>query len=386
MSTPTVQTDSVRGNKLPQYLVVYIGACAGFLQLFDIAIQRTGLEDRYFTVALLACIGALPVVVGAALLSELKGKERAVHGGAARRRLAGATALLLFVLVAAVAAPRAAAHLTPETRPDGEAAVLLTGLVSRTGDSAIAAVASDALRLDFEDDAALAVIPPEHAAQVLALDGVILRVPIPAAYARRAAAQIGAAGYVTGDIARAGTNYLLMAELYNTDGQRVAGTRVSTTDEGGLWRALDELSAKLRAAARGLPLATAGTTPALTSSAEAITSYAQAVQAVRSGARAEAELRVRRALQHDSAFVPALRLLGELLYERGDSTAGRPLLVTAHERAASLQGRERYLAFAAYYDHVEQKPATAVVNYRRILQLDPADSLARARIARLKAQ
>lgn len=371
----------VRGRKLPQYLAVYVGACAGFLQLLDIAVERLPLEERHFTMAFIGCALGLPLVVAAALLRELAARDSVTRTRRSRRTIFGWSAVVMFLLIAAVAAPRAAAHWSSDTQGIRTAgAVLLASVTSRTADSALAGVLTDALTIDFEKDPAVVLVDQRTLADAMALDGVLLTGAPTGEQALRYAGRAGASGVIEVEINSAGPSYMIMARLLTAAGERVTSARETAVTEQELWTALDRVSRELRSAARTLPAA-AVDNAAVPSAPEP---YIAAARALRRGDGEAAESALRATLAADSAFVPALRNLGELMYARGDTAAGRTLLTTARTGAESLSGRERHLALGSYYELVENDAPRASVNYRRVLESDPADSVARHRLAALK--
>ena len=386
-SLQSVPAAPVRGRKLPQYLIVYFGSCAGFLQLFDITIDRLHLPERYFTIGFIVCLLVVPVVVAAALLRELAARDatgRAARRGS-HRGIVSWAAIITFLLLAAIAAPRAAAHWATDDsiRLRRGGAVLIAPVSSRTADASLAQVLTDALTIDFEGDASVMLVDETRLRHALALDGIDVRAPN-REHIERYAGSSGASAVLDASVERAGGSYVLLARLLTVTGERITSTREVADTPEALWAALDRVSTLMRRAASLVPRSeTNGGVPS--AAPAALATYAGALRELRAGNLAAAESALRDVVAADSTFVPALRTLGELAYMRGDSATGRPLLAAARDRAETAATRERYLALAAYYQFVEADAARAAVSYRRVLEANPADSLARARLSVLRS-
>lgn len=254
--------------------------------------------------------------------------------------------------------------------------VILTDFSDATGEGIGDAVTA-ALRIDLLESSYLDLVEPADIAPTLALMKVDADDVLTPGRAREVALRDGIAAIVEGEVASAGSGYLITATLRGAeDGRSLASFRVTADGPDAVIASIDQLSENLRdrsgeslrhiRAAQPLAQAT-------TSSLEALRLYTAATQTLyeQLDNRRSAQL-LRQALAQDSTFAMAWRLLAAALgpidpIGRAEATAN------AFRFRDRLQDVERYLVEAAYHTHVLVDHQKAIEAYENVLRIDPDD-------------
>ena len=248
-------------------------------------------------------------------------------------------------------------------------------------DPALGATVSDLLRIDFAEHPAVRVADRTELRPTLERmqadpDGVLT-----AELAREVALREGMTAVLEGEVSELGTGYVVSAVLRSAEsGESLASMRETAADEDELIPATERLSERARErAGESLPSIRAG--PELeqvtTSSLDALRLFSEGVRAEERGDRRLAIELLEEAVERDPEFAMAWRKLAVALNNAG---VDRPRMREAGERAYELRGRlterERYHVEAFYHWRVTVDREAAARAYRRILEIDPYESIA----------
>lgn len=195
-----------------------------------------------------------------------------------------------------------------------------------TGDSAIASVVSEAMRVDLSQSELLNVVDRSRIRSALDRMSQSDTVRLGSELAREVAFRLGLKAVVEGEVGGAAGSYLLSARLVTPDSGRVLATfRETAADSTELLPAVDRLSRKLRAKA-GESLRTIRANPPLTqvttSSLPALRKYVLAREEEGAGRRGRAMQLMEEAVALDPEFASAHRSLAVYMWNsgyRGDS-------------------------------------------------------------------
>jgi tetratricopeptide (TPR) repeat protein len=260
--------------------------------------------------------------------------------------------------------------------------ILIAAFDSPVGDTALAAVVTEAFRIDLSQSRVVALYTPQQVQQVLQRMQRPADARIDRTLAREVAAREGLKAFITGEVNALGRSFVLTATLVSAEsGDVLTAVRESAADSAALIGAIDRLSKKLRerigeslrTIRRAEPLATA-----TTGSLEALRKYTQGVRAYDvEGDYAKARTLLEDAVRIDTTFAMAYRKLGVVLASRG---LDRERALEATRRAFELSGRlpdvERYLAIGTYHMHVTSDYQAAATAYRALLDTHPEDAAA----------
>lgn len=199
--------------------------------------------------------------------------------------------------------------------------VLVAQFRPMTGDTALASVLTEAMRVDLSQSALLRVADGAQIRTALDRMGRDQGTPLVPDIAREVAVRLGLKAVVEGEVGAAAGAYLLTIDLVTPDSGRVlASFRETAADSTDLLPAIDRLSNKLRAKA-GESLRAIRANPPLTqvttSSLPALRKYVAGREAERRGNRDQAIRLTEEALKLDPEFASAHRSLGVFLYNRG---------------------------------------------------------------------
>ncbi|TVR50556.1 MAG: hypothetical protein EA421_16980, partial [Gemmatimonadales bacterium] len=294
-----------------QVLGIYLGGSWVAYQVVLSLVQGLGLPSWVPPVALILLLIGLPVVVATAFVQERPepvapgggpesdaaspeapggaGKAAPVGGGDApevktarrppsapprpaltwkRAGAAGGTAFLgLGVVVAAfMGMHRAGIGPVGSLAAKGELGdvptVLLAELDPITGDSALARVVTEAIRVDLSQSAFLSTVDRSRVHHTLERMGRPSETRLDGDLAREVAIRMGVPVVAEGDVSRAGSGYNLSLRLVTPDsGRVVASYRETASDSTDILPAVDRLSRRLRSHA-GESLRTVRTSPA----------------------------------------------------------------------------------------------------------------------------
>ena len=200
--------------------------------------------------------------------------------------------------------------------------------------------------------------------------------------AREVALRESVRGVVGGELSRVGSGFVLIAQVVRADdGSVLVSTRATARDSGGLVRAVDELSKKVRERI-GEPLGSIGRADPLqrvtTSNLGALRLYSSAIRAIDvEGAQDRGQALLEEAIELDPEFAMAWRKLGIVLRNRGEERARTyEALLRAFELRDRLTPRERDLAAAAYYSNATGDIEAAIAAYERLLEREPEEGTA----------
>jgi tetratricopeptide (TPR) repeat protein len=398
----TIISGGAKSTVLPKYPYRNLGAIAGVTLLLLAVIYGLmmilGLPNWVLAAAAAMAVAGSPLLVftghverarSATVPVSVDGMLGRVHGWISWRRYV-VSALLAFSVLGVVTA----AHMASRALGIGPAATLMTqGVLGEqdaliladfddyTGDSTLAPALTEAIRTDLAQSPVVTLISPAEVAAALSRmersDDAPLTLPVVLEIAQRD----GLKAVVAGEVHSAGTGYLLSAQVVAAESNDVlAAVRAIARDSTEIVDAIDEISAKIRERV-GESLKTIRRSPALssvtTASLPALRRYTDAVVADDKGDGDRALSLLEEAVTIDTAFAMAFRKLGMILRNRRMSRTRRMHAFTkAYEHRDRLTERERYLAMAAYEEHVTGNNDRAIQAYEALLRLDPDDSWA----------
>ncbi|HET8584519.1 MAG TPA: serine/threonine-protein kinase, partial [Casimicrobiaceae bacterium] len=287
----------------------------------------------------------------------------------------GAFVLLVgaFMLLRALGIGPAGSLLARGTFTAREPVVIADFAVQHT-DTALGAVASDAVRAALSQSSMISLVPaPAIAAELRRMERPPnTRLDLPTA--REVAQREGVKAVVDGEVTGVGTGYIVSLRLVSADsGLELASFRESGDGPRGLIDATDKLARELRGKI-GESLRSVQASPPLaqatTASLEALRLFSQAERANGSENILAATQFARQAVAADSNFASAWRLLAVTI---GNSNGSRDEQDSAIEHAYRLRDRlpdmER-LQTEAYYFHEgpHQDRARALAAYLALIQ------------------
>ncbi len=392
--------DEIRRRSVWQVLGLYVAGSWVVLQVADVFVQQLFLPGWVFRGALVLLAIGLPILL---VTSHLQGRagggagdsgddpdDRAVSGMHRlftwRRALSGGVAAfaLLGVGTGGYLASRAfgigpAATLVDTGALEPRGRVIVADFGSPTGDSALAHLASEALRIDLTQSSIVRVADPLSVAGALARMERSRDAPLDLELATELAVREGIQAVVAGEVSVVGGRSVITAEVIAAADGAVLVTRRETAEtEDEFVDAMDRLSARLRERI-GERLGSIRADPPLeratTSSLEALRLFTQATRMIDFEARnTQAIPLLEEAIRIDTLFALAWRKLA-----RAQENIGYPLRIRApaYTRAFELRDRlttrERLLAEATYHDAVTRDFEQALVAYEAMLSLDATD-------------
>jgi serine/threonine-protein kinase len=307
--------------------------------------------------------------------------------GLARRKAAAVGAALVLIGLGAAATQ----YLTMRPRePTPEETLLEAGILAqrerllladfgtRQVDSSLGGVLTEAFRIDLAQSPVVTLVPPGQVAEVLARMERPDTARLDPALAREIAVREGIKAVVTGEIARAGPQYLLSAQVIAAkDGEVLAAHRVTAPDSTRLIAAVDELSRELRARV-GESLSSIDREPPLdrvtTASLPALRQYSAAVRAGdHEGNYEKAIAYLEDAVALDTGFAMAYRTLGMYAFNVGRLDRVLEGYGAAMRRLDRLTDRERNFTLGDYYIAVNPDLSRSATAYEAILEDYPND-------------
>lgn len=404
----------IHRRSLWQVLGVYLGASWGVLQVVDYMTGFAGLPDWTPSFAFVLLLIGLPVVAATAFVQEgvpgLRGEYRdevdpnelegltpaqvhknpeahplhrarvltwknAVLGGVGAATLLVASVIAYFGMWAAGIGPMGNLVAQGVIR-HGDAVVLAT-FDDTTGEG-LGEVVTQALRVDLSQGDVLRVVGDAELAQVRARMQLDEGEPFSGERAREAAVREGIKAVLDGEVAAAGTGYLITATLQEAQsGRSLASFRVAADGPEGVIAAIDRLSQDIREKS-GESLRNIRASEPLedvtTASLDALRLYAEADAAMEQGDETRAIDLVKQAVVLDPAFAMGWRRLAVLYSNTGlDREAEVDATTRAYEHRGRLTERERYLAEANYYNEVLQDRSRVIGAYQNVLRVAPDD-------------
>jgi hypothetical protein len=311
----------------------------------------------------------------AALLSRLP------PSSAGARRYAVPLAVGCLALAGAAIWVTTRPAVRPAAIPAKRERLLIADFAAPPGDSSLGSVVSEALRIDFAQSHVVRVVSSPQIADVL----VRMRLPpttrLNPTLAREIALREGIKGLVTGEVATAGSRYIISASLVAAGtGEVVTGSRETARDSSDIINAIDRLSEFLRGRI-GESLASVRAEPALsraaTGSLDALRKFTQAGRAFYvDGNAPKARELYEEAIGLDSSFGMSYVRLTDLLMHVYEHQTDR--IAWALTRAFALRNRlplrDRYLVAASYYNRVLFDFDKSISTYRALLDLYPDDT------------
>ncbi len=256
--------------------------------------------------------------------------------------------------------------------------IVLADFRGVSGDPALAAVVTEALRVDLLGASVIRPVDPVEVSAVLSRMQMDSDAELTLELAQEVAIREGIKAVLGGDVAMAGNGVVLTATLQHAEtGRSLAAFRETASNMDGVIAAIDRLSRRIRERA-GESLRSIHASQRLdqvtTSSLEALRLFSVAQVVFRQADYPGVISRLERALELDPDFAMAWRFLA-VTYNNYPIDADR--LALAATRAFELRYRltewERNQAEAFYYHTVVQDWSAAVDAYQRVLAIDPDD-------------
>jgi tetratricopeptide (TPR) repeat protein len=261
--------------------------------------------------------------------------------------------------------------------------IVLADFENSSSDPTAGDLVTEALRVDLLDSRVVVLVPPARVREVLALMRRDAAAVLPAEVAREVAQREGLKAVIQGEVASAGSGYVLTAAVVAAEtGDLLAGFRESARNGDELVAAIDRLSGRirerigenLRTIRAGEPLRAV-----TTSSVAALRKLTEAQKLSDRGDAAAAIALLQEAVEIDTAFAMAWRKLSILEGNRpspGSPARVREAARRAYQHRDRLTELERHLAAAQYHSVVEVDQDAAIRDYLSALRVDPEDPTA----------
>jgi eukaryotic-like serine/threonine-protein kinase len=409
-------------RSLWQILAIFLAASWGVIQFVDFLTVRAGLPDWTPSMALALLLIGLPIVLATAFVQEgMPGGDGAVDGEAGRAddpsaparpapaphaplapppeatgihrfltwrnallggvgafALLGASVFTYFVMWSTGIGP--VGNLVAQGIIEEGDRVILATFTDQTGEG-LGEVVTGALRVDLAQAAMLSLVEDVDVAPVLARMQVEPGTLLTAELAREVAVREGIGAVIDGDVARAGSGYLITAALREAGtGRSLAAFRVTARNPDDVIPAMDRLSREirgksgesLRSVRAGEPLE-----QVTTRSLEALRLFTEADRAFSQGDFQQTLELLDQAVTVDPEFAMAWRRMAAALSNTGTDPQRHDHAATqAYRHRDRLTERERHLADAYYHSYVERDRARAVAAYQSVLRIAPDDRAA----------
>lgn len=401
--------NEIHRRSLWQVLGVYLAGAWIALQVVNEIGDAVGLPEWVSPGALVLLVIGAPIVLATAFVNEgvkARGAEAPAQSladagevppspapapsGAQRlftwkRSLLGGVAafVLLAVLtgvwmVMRVTGVGPAGTLVAKGVLDERDRIVLADFGSGAADATLAATVTEALRVDLARAQVVRLADPSQVASALQRMGRADTEALDEGLARELAQREGLKAVLTGDVSPAGSGYVLTARLVApATGEMLLSERATAADEAEIIPAIDDLSKRLRER-MGESLRTIRAEEPLdqvtTSDLEALRLYTEGARLVEGNEYRRGLDMLEEAIARDSMFAMAHRKLGVELNNRGENrTRALEAISKAYEYRDRLSPRERYLAEAAYHNHVTDDEERQIAAYQNMLDLDPED-------------
>jgi tetratricopeptide (TPR) repeat protein len=298
--------------------------------------------------------------------------RNAIAGGVAALALFGAATAVWMVLRGA-GVGSAGTLVAKGLIEDGDRVIL----ADFSGDSALAAVATMAVRVDLGQSDVVSVAEPAYVAAVLDRMEVELDPgeALSADLAREAAIREGLKAVISGDVATvAGSHVISVRVTAAESGEDLVTLRETASDSTKVMESIDRLSRQLRerlGESLGSIRSSASLARATTSSLEALRLYSSALQAIDEGDNEKGIALLDEAIARDSTFGMAWRKLSAVDPSRREMAVTR-----AYDLRDGMTDRERYHAIGLYHIYVTDDLDAAITAYNTLLDLYPEDSWA----------
>lgn len=351
----------------------------------DPAIVRLVAELRRVPTSPIAVMAAPLPVASAPSVAAPVAPRPAEPPQTTRRTSAGATmpARRLILVGVGLAAALAATALVSRARGesrhrDGPNALVVIGDLDGP-DSTLALAVREALRAELVNTRGVLLISDQGIRELKTLTRLPADAPLRTAALLTLANRSGAHVAISGSVLPVGEGAQIVLELLDPVTARSIRTFAERPVNGtATLAAVDRLArligrdvsrAPRDSAVRPLPAVT-------TSSLAALKSYALARQTAALGRRHDAVAPAERAVTHDSTFVLAHYLLGDLLWFIDEQTHAEAHLSKAYELLSTVPPREQLVIRARYEQLARDRPDSALVYWQLLADASPGDVLA----------
>jgi tetratricopeptide (TPR) repeat protein len=295
---------------------------------------------------------------------------------AARRRRAAP--LVVAAIAAAVLGYGAYRQLAAPQATAMRDLVVVGQFAHAAGDASLAGAVQQALRIDLGQSSRVRVPDPGRMRSTLRAMERADTTPLAGVVLQELARRLGAKAWIDGEVARAGSGFVLTARLITVDGEReLAALRESARDSSAVLEAIDRLARSLREKAgesvqslearQPLPLVT-------TRSLAALERVAEGQALILAGRSPQAIEKFRQAVALDSNFATAWRGLAVAMGNAGSKRSER---LAASRRAYELRERlpdtERLSIEGNWYQNLREYEKAAA-SWRELMAIDPENS------------
>jgi eukaryotic-like serine/threonine-protein kinase len=302
--------------------------------------------------------------------------KRSLLGGVAAFTFLGVLAAAYLVSWALGIGPVGSLVAQGEIR-QGEL-IVLADFGAPADDPSLGAVVTDALRIDLLEASVLHVLEPSEIRDILDRMRLDPDALLTGELAREVALREGHHAVLDGDVARAGSAFVLTANLREAQtGRSLAAFRETAAGPDELVAAIDRLSRRIRERA-GESLRSINQGPGLervtTASLDALRLYSEGMRSFERGDYRRTIGLLEEALEVDPEFAMAWRLLAVVRFNLGVEPERQAEAATrAYELRDRLTERERHLATASYHRIVTDDRQAIIEAYRRVLEISPDD-------------
>jgi len=300
--------------------------------------------------------------------------RNAIVGGGLSFTLLGVAVAGYFVMRETGIGP--VASLAAQGVFDDREALVLADFENTTGDATLAAVVTEALRVDLTQSTVITLLSPASVVEALTLMDRDPSEPVGGDLAREIAVRRGLKAAVIGEVGAAGSGYVLTASIVEANtGEVLAPFRVTAANEDEVLDAIEKLSEKIREkAGESLRMIRAGDALAsvTTTSLEALRKFVEAGNLTDEGHYARAIGLLEDAIELDPDFAMAYRQLSVTLQSAGEPLSRQIAASTrAYELRDHLTEIERNVAVAYYHRVVTGETAEVIQAYENVLAVDP---------------
>ena len=266
--------------------------------------------------------------------------------------------------------------------PLGESDFLLIGeIVDRTGDTNFNSALREALRVSLSQSPYLNLVTDDRIRAVLVAAGKSSEAPLTADLSNEICSQTGAKAYLTGEVTKEQTRYLIELEVRRCpDGARMAHAANEAPHADQVIHQLGLAATKLRARLGeqeatiqkyDMPLERA-TTPV----PAALKLYEEARKTIREKGDFDAVPVYKQAIDLDSRFAMARSGLAVSYYNLSQMALAGDEIRQAFEVGDRQTVRERFNVQTLYYDMAQGDIEKAIAGYKDYLHIYPRDSVA----------
>jgi len=260
--------------------------------------------------------------------------------------------------------------------------IVLADFVNHTGEEIFDRSLNTAFEISINQSRHINVITRKRVQEVLKRAGKENVTIIDEELCRDIAKREGADVYILPEISRVGNQYILTAELMETESSNVLVSEIYyTKSKGEILTKLDRLTRKMRRHLGESRYKISGQSKPLvqvtTSSLDALKQFSIAYEYHFNLDFEKAVTHYENAIRLDSNFTTAKASLGNILYEKFDKEKGKEWLDEAITSIDDLTDREQFSILAFYAANVE-KDLDKGINYNRMaLELYPDSPVAR---------